>query len=504
MEDSLEDYMDEETARLLERFTQQSATGNLGFYDVDEYVELIDAFIWSGDLNKATEVFTLAQGQYPEAVELKLKHAEICLEMDFLDRALQLISEVEEVEPYLYDCYIVKGHTLLCMRRFEEARQSFLTAGEKGAEKVDVEMGLAQTEIEAGNPDKAWLHMQRIIGYENDTIETGNRFIDLAQKGNKLPEAMEWVRNLLKEHPYSLLYWKMLVELAEAAACYEQALEACEFALAIAPDDLETLKNKFNLFENVDTEESRLDFYLRMEKIAVENGDEGFQAAVMLRVAQEYELESAWEQAEIYYHRLSGVPAIRQYALFRLGVIADFRRSYASSLAYFKQALEAGEPGEEEAGNRAKIYRGTARTYFNMGKVEEGLQYSRMAYEADPGHRFHLYAYVADWLDQGRDKEIKAFLYDKAVIGSKPAELMFARAVFAYYTGWEEEACTLFALAFNADARTMRDLAEIFPGIVTESARIKSLLESSVNNVSMPYEPEDGEPPYYYGPDEQE
>ena len=251
-------------------------------------------------------------------------------------------------------------------------------AGEKGAEQVDVEMGLAQTEIEAGNPDKAWLHMQRIIGYENDTIETGNRFIDLAQKGNKLPEAMEWVRQLLKEHPYSLLYWKMLVELAEAAACYEQALEACEFALAIAPDDLETLKNKFNLFENVDTEESRLAFYLQMEKIAVENGDEGFQAAVMLRVAQEYELDSAWEQAEIYYHRLSDVPAIRQYALFRLGVIADFRRSYASSLAYFKQALEAGEPGEEEQGNRAKIYRGAARTYFNMGHVEEGLKYSRI------------------------------------------------------------------------------------------------------------------------------
>ena len=89
--------MDEETARLLDRFTQQSAAGNLGFYDVDEYVELIDAFIWSGDLNKATEVLTLAQGQYPEAVELKLKHAEICLEMDFLDRALQLISEVGTV-----------------------------------------------------------------------------------------------------------------------------------------------------------------------------------------------------------------------------------------------------------------------------------------------------------------------------------------------------------------------------------------------------------------------
>lgn len=496
--------MDEETARLLERYTQQSESGNIGFYDVDEYVELIDAYIWSGELNKATGVLTRAQDQYPEAVELKLKQAEICLEMDLLDRALQLISEVEQVEPYIYDTYIVKGHTLLCMRRFEQARESFRTAGEKGAEKVDVEMGLAQTEIEAGNPDKAWIHMQRIIGYENDTIETGNRFIDMAQKSDKLPEAIELVRNLLKENPYSLLYWKMLVELSDAAGCYEQALDACDYVLAIAPDDLETLKNKFNLFENVDTEENRLDFYLRMEQIAVENGDEGFLAAVMLRVAQEYELDSAWEQAEIYYHRLTDVPAVRQYALFRLGVIADFRRSYVASLAYFAQALQAGTDTDDDRSNRAKIYRGMARTLFNLGNTEDGMKYSRMAYEEDPDHRFHFYAYIADCLEQGREKEAESCLYETATIGKRKADLMLARAVFAYYTGKKEEAYSLFSLSFTADARMMRDLAEVFPGILTEDANISELLESLMKGAEIPYDPEDGEPLYYYGPDVQE
>ncbi|MCM1041226.1 MAG: hypothetical protein NC396_02200 [Bacteroides sp.] len=504
MEDSLEDYMDEETSRLLERYTQESASGNLGFYDVDEYVALIDAYIWNGDLTKAMGVLSLAKGQYPEAVELKLKHAEICLEMDFLDQSLQLLAEVERVEPYLYDSYIVKGHTLLCMNRLDEARESFLTAGEKGAEKVDVDMGLAQVEIEAGNHEKAWEHMRRIIGYENDTVETCNRFIDLAQKGGKLPEAMELLRRLLKENPYSLLYWKTLVELADAAACYEQALEACDYALAIAPDDLETLKNKFNLFENVDTEESRLDFYLQMEKIAVDNGDETFLAAVMLRVAQEYELDFAWEKAEVYYHRLLDVPAVRQYALFRLGVIADFAHSYASSLAYFKQALELVSEDGNEKGNRAKIYRAMARTYLNMGKEEEGLKYSLMAVQEDPDDRFHLYNYIADALERGGFADAEEYL-EKAFAEKITAERMLAKAVFYYYTGRQEDSYGLFTLAFLSDTRTLRDLSLVFPELVADDRHIKALFESSAETLKdTSFNIDDEEPQFYYGPETNE
>ena len=49
----------------------------------------------------------------------------------------------------------------------------------------------------------------------------------------------------------------------------------------------------------------------------------------------------------------------------------------------------------------------------------------------------------------------------------------------------------------------MRDLPEIFPGIVEENDKIKSLLEILMNAAETDYKAEEGEPPYYYGPDEQ-
>lgn len=501
MEDSLEDYMDEETARLLERYTEESAFGHFGFYDVDEYVALIDAYIWNADLVKAKEVLARAKTQYPQAVELKLKDAEICLETDLFEHALKLLAEVESVEPYLYDAYIVKGHTLICLRRYQEARESFRKAAEQGADEVDVAMGLAETEIEAGNLERAWTYTDQVIGTGNDTVETCNRFMDLAQKGDRLPEAMTKVRALLKADPYSLLYWKTLVELADAAACHEQALEACEFALAIAPDDLETLKNKFNLLETVDTEESQLDFYRKMEKIALESGDDMFLAAVWLRMAQEYEMDSMWEEAEGYYRRMLDVPSLRQYALFRLGVLADFGHDYKASKAYFEQALQT-DSGQADLSNEARIYRGMARTFFNMGNEQDGFEYARKSVETDPENRFHLYSYLYDALNRNGQKDFLRHVEREMAREARP-ELVLAKAVFYFYTGRTEDSYGLFVSAFASDARMLKDVSRFFPEVLLDSPHVKEIWEAASPGLGEETRNwDDDEPFLYYGPDE--
>lgn len=496
--------MDEEARRLFAHYQEMEAEGTLGFFDVDEYVTVIEAYICQSDFQKAGEVLRRAQSHYPEAVELKLKEAEIFLETDVFDKALALIAEVEEVEPYFYDAYILKGHTLICLKRYEEARASFLKAAEQGADEVDVAMGLAQTEVEAGNFEEAWKHTDRIIGNDTDTIETCNRFVDLSQRGNRLPEAMLKVRALLKSNPYSILYWKTLVDLGIVSACYEQALEACDFILAIAPDDVETLKNKFSLLENVDSDENRLEFYLKIEKIALESQDESFLATVWLRIAQEYEMDALYEEAEIYYHRMLDKPALRQYALFRLGVIADFRRSYHVSLAYFDQALYT-DTEETDAYNKAGIYRGMTRTLFNMGDEEAGMKYAFRAVETNPENRFHLYAYVYDSINHEKERECLAYV-EKEISRQVKPELILSKAVLYYFLEREEESYGLFVSAFAADLHLVADISHFFPEILTESRQVNKIWEDAVHSDEKAKEylqNMEGEEPFlYYGPDE--
>lgn len=505
MEDSLEDYMDEEVSRLLERYRQESLSRKFGFYDVDEYVSLIEAYIWQADFKKAKEVLSIAKEQYPDAAELTVKEAEICLETDRFDQALLLLLTVERVDPYLYDCYIVKGHTLLCMNRLEEARKSFEVALNAGADRVDVAMGLARVEIEKGNTEKAWEYTRQVIGTDDDNIESCNRFIDLAQRGDKLPEAMELVRNLLKKNPYSVLYWKTMVELATMAACYEQALEACEFVLTIVPDDWETNVNKFYLLENADiTDDTQMPFLKQMERMAIARKDEAMLLAVRFRIAYEYEIEFEWEKSGRYYNLLLDNPVSRQYALFRLGVLADFCRDYRLSLRYFEEALQT-HGAEDEPGNRGKIYRGMARTYDNMdtNHADECLECGRMAIATDPEDRFHLYAYVQDAVQLNRVREAYDYLAAR-YNGEERAEWMLAKAVLFYYMERTEEAYGLFLQAFESDfVYLLTDMPEFFLPVLRENPQVKEYFEKAEARRSWEEKAVTGflQPPFYYGPE---
>lgn len=499
MEDSFEDYMDKDTIRLFERYRQESAAGSLGFYDVDEYMALIDAFLWHVDFPKAKEVLRTAMLQYPQAVELKLKQAEIYLEMDSFEQSLQLLEEVEQVEPYLYDCYIVKGHTLLCMNRFDEARKSFSRALEEGADEVDVAMGLARVEVEAHDAEKAWTYMQQIIGTEDDNIEACNRFIDLAQKGGLLLQAIEFVRNLLRKNPYSLLYWKTLVELAAAAGCYEQAIDACDFALAISPSDWETCVNKFHLLEHsTELTETNMDFYRQMERLAIEKGDENYLAELRLRMAQYHELVMAWDEAEACYRQLFSNTVFMPYALFRMGVVEDFRKNYTRSLKYFQEALAAQVP-QDGRPHKANVYRGMARTYLNMDNIGEGMRYSRMAVETEPENRVRWYYHVRDAVSAGCLKDTYAYLCQHE---ENTPEWRFSKAVLQYYMGQKENACTLMLAAFEEDFQIMQDAVDLVPGIVFSEPRIASYMAEfrkehpEVLGLGLG----ELEYPYYFGP----
>lgn len=495
MQDSIENYLDEESSRLFERYRREEEAGQTGFYDVDEYVSLISTLMLHEDLSHARRLLREARERYPMAVELKLKEAELCLEDGKSESALILAEEVERVESYLFELYLIKGHILKELFRYGEAVRAFREAYAKGADEIDVEMGLSSVLIAAGHGKMAWKHMRKFVGFPSDTVETGNRFIDMAVEAQVLPEALEFVRNLLKENPYRVLYWKMLSELAEEARCYEQALEAEEFVLAIRPGDMEAWMRKFRLLEFIDADVDQLDFYLQLEKKVNELND---LISIWLRIAQEYELEEEREQAEAYYRKLVSYPETHQYALFRLGVLSHFRYDTGSALRYFYQALESGGPSDKDPENVARIYRGIARSLYYRGEAEKCLCFDRLAFETDMSNRFHLYAFVEDACDLGCAPE--ALTYVKKLQQASPMPFVaFSRAVLEYEDGNRETSYHYFTLALQ-DENVRKD-ADI---------RIADFYEAdpyllSLRNAFLPAfgseDLEDEEPYEFYGPD---
>lgn len=497
MEDSWENYMDEEAKHLLERYQKEMAEGGLGFFDVDEYVILIDTLLLRSQLPEAVQLVRLARKQYPEAAELAIKQAELSMETGFCEQALALLEKVEEVEPYLYDLYIIRGHALKLLSRYEEAEQAFLQAKAKGAEPIDVAIGMADLKVARQQNAEAWKYLRQMIGTPQDTVETCNRFIDLVLKAGLHSEAIEFVRGIVKDNPYKTLYWKLLAELAEAAGDYGQALDAYEFVLAIQPDDHESMFGKFRNLSFVDTGNSPLPFYLQMEK---EFQDLGDLIPIWCRIAQEYEVEEDWEKALSYYRRVLEFPETRAYALFRMGVIHNFYLDFKNALGLLRQALYESEALGNDTENVAKIYRGIARTYYYKGDAAQAMCYNRLAVDLNPEYRYHVYAYVLDACDLGEIPQ--ALDYVEEALSQHPEDWLFlCKAFLYYYGGKREESYAFFQQAFCGSRQTLDDADVRMAGIYEDDARVLVL-----RNLYAPHfgeeEPEDLEPYIYYGPDE--
>ena len=497
MQDPAENYMDEESRALYDRYREEKQKGISGFYDVDEYLSIIASYGIYENYKGARNVMREARERYPESSELRLKEAELLMEDGYAQRALELLAEAEKVESYFYELHLIRGHALKALGQFGKAAQSFLKARDTGAEEVDVEIGLAAVASAEGKREEAWRHMKKILGTQADNADLCNRFIDLAIDSDCLVEAMEYVRGLLKEYPYKIQYWKTLSELAEEAGNYEQALEAEDFVLAIDPSDEESLLRKSHLMEFIDEDIGQLEFYLGLEK---RWDDEAKLLPVRLSIAHEYELAENRVQAEVYYNKLLTYPQARRYALFRLGVLAHFRFNLPLSMRYFLQALEV-ESAEDERENIAMIYRGIAQNHTYKGEDEPALVFHRKAIETAPLTRTHAYAYVEEACRVGGWAVNEALAFFREENGSDVPWFALCRAVLFYEKGHYEEAYRNFSLAF-AEGQYLREDADTrFSGLYFFDSAVLEIRNGFAPAFSPDTERDEDEEPFeFYGP----
>ncbi|MDE7102257.1 MAG: hypothetical protein K2O37_05620, partial [Bacteroidales bacterium] len=109
MQDPAENYMDEESRGLYDRYRNEKQRGESGFYDVDEYLSIIASYGIYENYKGARDVMREARERYPESSELRIKEAELLMEDGYAQRALELLAEAEKVESYFYEMHLVRG-----------------------------------------------------------------------------------------------------------------------------------------------------------------------------------------------------------------------------------------------------------------------------------------------------------------------------------------------------------------------------------------------------------
>jgi predicted Zn-dependent protease len=104
-----EELEDEQLKTLVEKFDGMIQSGDRLFFDVEEFEMIIDHYLILNQLDKTNIAIKYAMEQYPHIASFMLKKAQMLVSSNNINKALELLMEVENIEPENPEIFLTKA-----------------------------------------------------------------------------------------------------------------------------------------------------------------------------------------------------------------------------------------------------------------------------------------------------------------------------------------------------------------------------------------------------------
>ena len=265
-------YFDSESfKKLLEQYENSVKSGHPVYMDADDLADIADYYHYEGRLEEAADAIELALQFNPDAIGPLLYKAREALSLnnfalarDYAERIL-VIDSTE----YLY----LLGEILICEGKSEEAdelfRKQFLELPPD--EQMDYVYDVANLYAEYNDYNKSFEWMARSQGDDSDD------FKELMARTlfgiGKYEDSSRLFNELLDHNPYSKVYWNALANAQFMSEDYGASVTSSEYAIAIDPNDAESILTKANGLYHLENYEEALSYF---EKYTEKNSTDEF------------------------------------------------------------------------------------------------------------------------------------------------------------------------------------------------------------------------------------
>jgi len=237
-----------------------SSSGNL-YFDREDFQELIDYYLSIQEESRAKTVLDYALQQHPHSPDLKLAKAHVFIASNLLKDALDLLKELETIQPESGEVLLAKGTVYSRLKIKEKALDCFKRAIGHVEFNEDVYFLIAMEYQHNMEHDKAVKYHSYALK-ENPAFELSlfeiNTCFDVT--GN-IGDAIQFYTEFLDRNPYSETAWFNLGTMYAKSESYDQAVVAYEYALAINPFFSSALFNKANSLASDDKYQEAIDCY---------------------------------------------------------------------------------------------------------------------------------------------------------------------------------------------------------------------------------------------------
>ena len=257
--------------KLLEQYEDSVKSGHPVYMDADDLADIADYYHYGGRLDDAAAAIELALQFNPDAIGPLLYKAREALSLnnfrtarDYAER-IRIIDQAE----YLY----LLGEILICEGKTEEAdelfRKQFMELPPD--EQMDYVYDVANLFAEYNDYNKSFEWMARSQGDDSDD------FKELMARTlfgiGKYEDSSKLFNELLDHNPYSKVYWNALASAQFMSEDYGASIASSEYAIAIDPNDAESILTKANGLYHLENFEEALSYF---EKYSEKNNTDEF------------------------------------------------------------------------------------------------------------------------------------------------------------------------------------------------------------------------------------
>ncbi|MBR3079183.1 MAG: tetratricopeptide repeat protein [Prevotella sp.] len=258
-------YKSDEFLQLLNSYEAAKDTGDNMFFDADELVDIADYYNMKGEQEQALAVVEQGLTLYPDHVLLNVFMARRALDDADIDEAERYAQQIGEKDSpdYHYLC----AEILIAQDRIDEADRylrDYATTVEPD-EYGDFVKDVANLYVDYNVSYKAYEWMMRTAGDDSDDFKElmGRALFGLG----KYKDSQRIFNELIDHNPFSKQYWTALATAQYMDEEYDAAVTSSEYAIAIDPNDPDSLLAKANGLMKLANYEQAAEYFKRFSQI---------------------------------------------------------------------------------------------------------------------------------------------------------------------------------------------------------------------------------------------
>lgn len=263
--DDLAYFESEDFREILKQYEASVKSGHPIYMDADDLADIADYYQYHGEQSKATDAINLAFNYNPDAVGPLLYKAREALENKDFKTARSYAKHIEASDNV--EALYLQGEILICEGKVEEADDLFCQHQDEVMldEKNDYVYDVAKIFSEHSIFHKALEWISRSQGDDSEDFKELMACILFGL--GKYKDSERIYNDLIDQNPFSTRYWNALANSQFMQEDFHGAITSSEYAIAIDPEDPESLLSKANSLYNLENYESALTYYQKYEKV---------------------------------------------------------------------------------------------------------------------------------------------------------------------------------------------------------------------------------------------